>query len=94
VVPGRNAADERLSRLGKRLDVLEEREERAPALKSRRFTDAEIVEICLIRLRYFHSGDIGSYAEQIAEESDVPYEEALETATTLAALLEEWPRPL
>jgi hypothetical protein len=84
----------RLAGLERDLDVLEEREERTSALKSRRFTDAQIVEICLIGLRYFYSGNVGSYAEQIAEESGVPYEEALETATMLAGLLEEWPRPL
>jgi hypothetical protein len=83
---GRNA-DDRLTNLEQRLEVLEARE--ASLLERPEYTDEEIVEIGLILLAYIYEGDTERYAEFLALELGMPADEAEEVAPIFGRALEE-----
>jgi hypothetical protein len=58
-------------------------------LTRREHTDEEIVGIGLVLLAHVHDGDVRAFAEYLARDGGMPFEEAQEVAGTLGCILEE-----
>ena len=84
---GRNM-DDRLADLAGRLDILEAEQARSSP-EPWRFSDQEIVEITMMQLCYIFHNDVGAYAEYLAQECGLPFEDAEERAAVTARFLEE-----